>query len=252
MIIKSILLNRLRNAGLVQFFTDADGIVAATLSGPSLAAIDEERTAFLASKTAMSQNYLLDATSPLTQEVLDADLRRDDAMAGIRHMTEGYARHFSRDKRAAGGRLLHAISIYGEVVAMAYQDETAAITNLIADLDTKPELKEAIGLLELDDWTAELRHANINFNQKYAARTAAMAAADTGTNMVELRKPAINAWYALRDQIAANYKVAKGAAPWSTTVGQLNTLIDKYNATLARRGGNGDDEETPPQEIPGS
>ncbi len=253
MIIKSILLNRLRNAGLVQFFTDVDGIVAAALTGSALMAVGEERTAFLASKAALSQNYQLDATSPLTQEVLNADVRRDDAVTGIRLLAEGYAHHFNNDKRMAGQRLMHAISIYGEVIAKAYQDETAAITNLLEDFDAKQELVDAIGTLELGEWKGELKVANLAFNQKYGERTAATAAADTGTNIVELRKPAINAWYALRDQIAANYTVTKGAAPWSTVVAQLNALIDQYNATLARRGGSSDDDDgTPPQNFPGS
>lgn len=249
MIINTILLQRLRNAGLVQFFTDVQGTVTSNITGPALAAIQDELAAFINSKTALSQNYQLDPSSPLTQEVVAADLRRDDAYSGIRFLAEGYSRHFTPAVRAAGARVLHAIAIYGNVDAMAYQDETAAITNLVADLETKPELAQAANDLNLNGWLAELKAANIAFNQKYLARTAQMAADDTGTNIATLRKPAINAWYALRDQIAANYKVARGAAPWSTAVGQLNSTIDQYNDTLARRGGNNDDDagdDTPP------
>lgn len=245
MLIHYINLRNLRNAGHLQFITEAKGIVSN--NNASALQVTAQYNALETARAAEATLFAPDQASYLTDDIQAADLRRDNAYNGLFYHVKSFTYHYDAAKRQAANDLLHAIGVYGEIDRLAYQDESASIEHLINDLTNKPLLAAATATLSLTDWTTELSSANDAFKTLYQQRTAELATRPD-VNLYEQRKTSDLAYEALRKRLTAQHEVNEGSAPWSTVVSQLNALIDQYNNTLARRSGN-DGGDTPPTPL---
>ncbi|MFA8434085.1 MAG: DUF6261 family protein [Marinifilaceae bacterium] len=116
------------------------------------------------------------STIPLTVDVIEKDNRRDDSFLAIRFYLQACARRLKPVWRRAAELVLSTISVYGmRLHKESYSTESARLNNLITDLETKPELKEAIVTLSLTEWVAELKQAQQDFEEAEKARTVAKA-----------------------------------------------------------------------------
>lgn len=116
---------------------------------------------------------------------------------------------------------------------MNFPTESATLTAIVNDWETKPKLVAAVTKLGLAAWVAELKAANQLFGQKYLERTQEFGAANPDTLRAK-REEALAAYYELRKFIDA-CAVINPSAAYDKLIKELNALIDQYNGLLSSR-----------------
>ena len=230
--INSIKLPDLRNASYLQFQKDFLAIISR--NDPASLQIETKYNDLSAKVTELENLFKKVLANPITQELLALDTRRDDAVTGIYYTALAYSYHFDATIKQDANALLANITLYGSGIArLNYQAETATITNLINDWESKPELQQAIGTLNLKAWKEELKAINTEFGTKYLDRTQDYGNATPET--LKTKREETNAvYYALRDRInALDLLVETPPSPYSTVINQLNALVDQYNLLIA-------------------
>jgi hypothetical protein len=177
----------------------------------------------------LDKSFKASQGSNLTATVQELDARRDDAIRGLRALSKAYTYHFDADKKAAGAALLKTIDKYsGNIAQLNYQAETATLKSLVGDFNNDADLAAAIVTLELTTWVTELNNANVDFETKYLDRVTDTASKQT-VAVREHRPAAIEAYQTLIKHIEANNVLSPSAA-LTDLIGQLNELVNKYNA----------------------
>lgn len=236
--ITNIFLLKLRNAEFFQFGTDISSI----LNGYNLntLAINKPFEAFTSSFQKIDSLFKLNRGSTLTEDITLLDERRDKAINGILLYLESMTLYFDGNINKSATLILNQLKSYGSGIARQnYQTETATITNIIKDWDTKPEYSQAISLLKLTDWKSELAQANTLFNSLYIERAKDNAENITSETMKEKRQEATMAWKKLKTAIESHYNIKKieetGYEPYEVVINNINSIIDKYNILIANR-----------------
>ncbi|MDR1284474.1 MAG: DUF6261 family protein, partial [Opitutaceae bacterium] len=144
-----------------------------------------------------------------------------------------------------------------DIATGTYNEETAAITNLVEDLQAPAVAAPQVDTLGLNAWVNALANANNKFVTDLAARYAETAA-----------QPAAGAMSALRPVIEQNLRDifekvnalsltapdAPAAAEIDTFIAALNARIDYYARAAARHGKRHtpDDHQPPAPDAPGT
>jgi hypothetical protein len=240
MMTQGIKLHDLRNAELLQFAKDVMGIV--TLNNASALSVSAQLADLQGKTSAAEALFKLDQGSDSTPVIEALDLRRDNAISGIRHYVQSLLLHFDPNIRHPAQVLEDNLGLYGGSIARQnYMAETASISHIVSDWTTKPSLVAAVATLQLNAWLAELNAANQLFSSEYLARTQELGAADSD-KLKARRTEVMQAYYELRDRIGAYYTINNAANPWGKAIKELNALIEQYKTLLAGRQGN---EQTP-------
>ena len=246
MSIYSIDLAKLRNSEFLQFSNDSLGIVQ--LNDPTALKVQPQFNNFMADTTAIDALFKADRGSLITNELVQLDERRDNAITGITAYVQALTYHFIPDTHRHAAALAANLGNYDAGVARQnYQSETAIINSILTDWNTKPALKAAVAALNIADWLAELAAANTAFNAKYLARTQELGAISPDT-IKQKRLDAANTFYKLRDFIDSYYTLNEGAEPYAKVSNELNALITQYNTLLAGRKPGGNEPPPPPAE----
>ena len=248
MIFAGIDLMKLRNAEFLQFSKDVMGII--TLNNTLALQVGNQYVAFQNITNEIETLFVTDQGNDTTPIIQALDARRDAAITGITLMANAMVYHYDPAIKAAAIAISDNLRLYGGGIARQnYMAETASISNIINDWNTKANLTAAISTLQLDDWKAELENANINFDAQYIARTQQLGAANPAT-ILEKRLESVQLYYALRDRLAAHHNINNGINPWGKTANEINALIDQYNVLLAGRANDPTQPETTPVPPP--
>lgn len=242
--IQSIDIAKLSNAEYIQFSRDFLNIVAR--HNQTVLKVQPEHQALNDSLTAIEALFKIDQGSNITPLIEALDIRRDNAIMGIYKCVDGFTHYFEPTKKEAADVLKNHLLVYGpasDVAKTSLPAETATINSLVGDLGNKSELKVAVELLALTDWVAELQTANELLNQKYVERMVETGNANPNTIRGK-RIEAYAQYYALRDMLVAQARVAKNVPPYPQTINELNAVVEQYNLVITGRGGGKDD--TPP------
>lgn len=235
--ISSIDLPRLRNAEYVQFQKDLVSIIqrndAETLN---------ITTKFQTLQTRLNELDVLfkrTLANENTKTIEELDAKRDQAITGIGMLITSYTYHFNVTLRTAAEKLNDSLQVYGTGISrLNYQAETATLTNLINDWETKTDLQEALTTLNLTDWINELKSLNTQFNTIYLNRTQEYGNASPET-LKGKREQTNEDYYNLRDRINALHTLVETEdSPYQTVINQINALIEQYNELINTRGGN--------------
>ncbi|NML56546.1 DUF6261 family protein [Chryseobacterium cheonjiense] len=230
----TIELRLLRNAEYLQYVKDFSGIIA--LNNPATLQIDAKLSTFNNRISELENLYKKALANDKTQELLQLDERRDNAINGIYYFLLGHSYHFEADKKQKAQLLLDNMALYGSGIArLNYQAETATLNNLIRDWENKPELINAVASFNLSAWINEMKTANDLFNTTYLSRTQEYG--DASPETIKSKREEVNAaYYALRDRIdALHLLVDTPPSPYATVINQLNALTDQYNVLLVNR-----------------
>jgi hypothetical protein len=92
-----------------------------------------------------------------TDKIGSLDSERDNILRGINNMLKATLRHFDPQVREATERLMIVFNTYGEIATLSYDEETAAIHNLIQELDRLNTESEMTGIAP---WLNELNRIN--------------------------------------------------------------------------------------------
>lgn len=230
--IDAINLAVLRNAEFLQFGVSFSGLVAA--NNPAALNIEPQHVAYKARLDETSELFKKERSSPVTQELILIDERRDKAINGLTALVGAYVYHFDNATAQAANLLAANLSLYGSGIArMNTQAETATLNSILTDWEIKPELKAAVTKLGITAWVAELKTANNLFQQKFLERTQEYGAASPETLKAK-RDETITAYYDLRKFINA-YQVIQPGAAIEKLINELNALIYQYNTILKSR-----------------
>lgn len=239
--IQSIDIAKLSNAEYIQFSRDFLNIVAR--NNQAVLKVEPEYQALNESLTVIEAVFKIDQGSNITPLIEALDMRRDNAIMGIYKCVDGFTHYFEPAKKEAADVLKNHLLVYGsasDVIRTSLPAETATVTSLVGDLGSKPELKAAVELLALTEWVAELQTANELLNQKYVERMVETGNANPNTIRGK-RIEAYAQYYALRDMLVAQARVAKNAPPYPQTINELNAVVEQYNVVITGRGGGKND-----------
>jgi len=241
--INAINISILRNAEYLQFMKNVASLVQT--NDPAVLTIETQLAALNTSISVLDDLFKTELANEITQELVLIDERRDKAITGLSFLVTGFLYHYDTAKTLAAGLLNDNLKLYGAAIARQnYQAETATITSIVNDWETKPTLRDAMVLLNLKEWKDELKDANALFDERYLIRTQEYGAANPDT--LKAKREETNAvYYALRDFLNS-FSIVQPTAANTKTINEINALVEQYNALLTNRLANGGTvEETP-------
>lgn len=237
--IKNAKLSHARNAEHFQFHADVLAAVTAEFAAAQkLNTLRDEYTALFQKE---DEVFVTTRTLTGTADVEQADAARDNLSIYLCQMVDTKCYSPLPDEKAAAERLTLRISPYRQAHTKPYAENTALVTNLVADLQAETCAAD-ISLLGLTDTVTALNTANEVFNTAYVARSEEKQAIDSNEKMRTIRPQVDAAYRALTDAINALYRVnelvtkdAEAGTALSTVIDRVNALILQLNQTLDTR-----------------
>lgn len=222
-------LNNARNAEHYQFHSDVLSIVTVEvataqkiegLRSEYAALFDKENTAFI-------QNRAYEST----KDVEAKDRERDDLFLYIKQTVDSNLYCPVAAKKAAAEKLSFAMKPYRSANSKAFAENTAQVTNLVADFQSET-YAEYVELLGLTDAVAQLKTANNEFNAIYMGRSGEKLVRASTENMKSIRPKVDTAYRSLASAINALYQVNSLITRSESTEAELGGLIDSVNALI--------------------
>jgi hypothetical protein len=171
--------------------------------------------------------------SALTKKMKNIDKERDAIFRGMVDVVKSALRHFNSEVVDAAERLKIILDTYGNVVYKSFDEETAALYNLLKDLIEKGAAD--IVTVGLTDWIEKLQTLN-NTYQEMSRERFHEVSQRSPLVLKNVRQEADNTYRAIVEHIEA-LMLTEGSATYEPFVIELNTIIDKYNTILAQQQG---------------
>jgi hypothetical protein len=174
------------------------------------------------------ESRLVDAVrgSEYTEELAEADRRVDRDLTGVNAAVESALHHFDPAIVEAAKRIEFRLkSFRGEIEKKAYEEESAAVKILVADL--QGEYAPQAAALNLNAWVAELAAAQENFERIFLLRSGRRAE-QPKERLRDVRKQIDALYRQIVERIDA-YTVINGDAVTGEFVKHLNEEIDYFN-----------------------
>jgi len=200
---------------------------------PSLTGIEMQYAAY---QTAFNDELLaLDVIrrSELTAQIVEQDTIRDAIFRGFADSVKGATKHFDSSKRSAAMQLQNMLDSYGNIAARPLDEETAAIDDLLREVDTRYAM--SVQLLGLNDWLTQLANENSVFKTLILDRNSETAQRPA-INMKTSRTAVDAAFRAMLNMLEA-LALVNGDAPYSGFITEFNALSERYKNILAQEQG---------------
>lgn len=225
-------LKRFRNGEYLQYMTD----VLELLSKKNLKNLQLEAQ----NNKLQSATQQIDAAfkkvqgSELTQEIIEIDNRRDNALKGLKSIFDSFKYHFQEAVVKSATLLANNMNGYGtKIHRLSYQEETAVINSVLQDWEKEPKLTQAINQLQIMDWVTELKQSNELFAKTYVQRVGETASIETA-DIPELRNEATDAYRELVKHIQA-HQILNPKKGYTDLVNEIDVLAKKYNLIVDNR-----------------
>jgi len=224
-------LNNARNAEHYQFHSDVLSIVTVEvataqkiegLRSEYAALFDKENTAFI-------QNRAYEST----KEVEAKDRVRDELFLYVKQTVDSNLYCPVATKKAAAEKLSFAMKPYRSANSKAFAENTAQVTNLVADFQSET-YAEYVELLGLTDAVEQLKTANNEFNAIYMGRSGEKLVRASTENMKSIRPKVDTAYRSLASAINALYQVNSLVTRSESTEAELGGLIDGVNGLIVQ------------------
>lgn len=226
-----ISLRNLHNEEHFQFHSDFKNAVVQY--GADALDILEPFHAYTAYYNQEQESLQLIRKSANTEKLAKTDMDRDNIFRGFADAVKSGLNHFDGNKQAAAGRIQILLDQYGNVARKPYDEETAALTKLVTEMNTT--YQNDISLLALADWVQELDAQNKAFDMLMKARYSE-GASQTELRMVTVRVDVDAAYKSILDRLDA-LMLLNGASKYEAFVKELNERVNKYSKTLSMRRG---------------
>ncbi|MDR2383039.1 MAG: DUF6261 family protein [Prevotellaceae bacterium] len=222
----------LQNEVHVEYNETIEGIVAKF--NPHMLGIapqyDAYKTALVVEIDALDLIY----KSEYTSEISAQDHVRDGIFRGLTDSVKSALNHFHADKRKAAEKVNIAFEHYGNIAAKTFDQETAAIDDLLRELNDNYAAE--ILLLSLSDWLMQLDFENRTFKQLMSERYAKNAQQRHATSMKPARSETDKALRSLLNMLEALVMV-NGVANYEALINELNAVSERYKNQLAQAAG---------------
>jgi len=176
-----------------------------------------------------------------TKVIQDLDQRRDDAIIGLQMIVKGNTRHINTEKKDAANLLKAFFKAQGsEISRLNYQAETSVLDKITDKLKSDAKYIQAIALLGLDEWVAELETSNQQFETVFKSRNTEISASVTNLSFGELKKQSIPVYSKLMNMIESRYATTEEdgtpTAPYQNLINEINALVEAYNSYISKGG----------------
>jgi hypothetical protein len=171
--------------------------------------------------------------SEYTEEIIAQDHVRGGIYRGLVDAVKSARHHFNTDKRRAAEKIFVVIEHYGNISSKTFDQETAAIDDLMRELNDNHSAD--VQTLSLEEWLTQLDIENKAFKLLMAERYSE-AAHRPVVNMREARTATDLALRAMFDMIEALAAV-NGAEAYMPFIRELNVVNERYKNQLAQAEG---------------
>jgi hypothetical protein len=172
--------------------------------------------------------------SELTTEIHEQDHIRDGIFRGLADAVKSALNHFNAEKRSAARRLEVIFENYGNIAAKTLDQETAAINDLLRELDSQSNAP-LVTLLGLGDWVSQLEAENAKFEQLMLDRYTETSQRPT-VRMHDARQKVDKCLRAILDRIEA-LALINGTDAYESFIKELNAVSERYKNILAQEKG---------------
>jgi hypothetical protein len=221
--IKNIRLLHLRNEEHFQFITEVKDLISAV--GADALKIAAQYAVFLPRYADEDEALKKIVKSATTADIEANDSVRDTTFRGLADTCKAALNHYDPETAAAARRLQVVFDTYGNVAAKSINAETAAIYNLLQELNGS--YAADVNTIGLTGWVTKLAADNSALEALVKARNNENAA-KTHLRMKECRAETDNAYHEIVRRINALI-VVDGEAAYTVFVNRLNEYIDKYD-----------------------
>jgi hypothetical protein len=228
--INKINVGKLRNEAHYQFFT---AVIALTVKFPLI--VEKLGDLFgLLQRLFAKEDEVVDyiAKSDYSAKIAAADERLDNAVVGFSETVRGALYHFRPEVADAALSLKNLMKTYGNIIRKSYDEELAAVTNLLQELEGA--YAEKVSLISgSSEWIAEIKAASENETVLLALRNTEKANKPQ-ERMVNVRDE-VNSVY--RDIVAKieALTLVEGDTAYASFVNELNALIERFNKIRSRK-----------------
>jgi len=245
--IQPISLARMRNNEHYQFMVEVDnGIKKATSAALQL---DMVYPAFTAALAKLNATLLIDSGSIKTEQITSLDITRDRTWSALNERVKASLLSPIEAEVEAAKVIKRVFDLYGNVRNISYNEESAAISNLIEDLEIAENAAHCASI-GITAWVAALKQQNIDFQALLNARNVELAAKDSG-EVKAVRDEIDPVYQNIVQRINAQVTLEIATAVTETFILELNQWIKYYNDTLAARDGRtASEEEDSPDDGP--
>jgi hypothetical protein len=233
--IEKINLAPLRNNEHFQFMTDVDKMI--TTSQASELGIDSLYPDFKSALNAEDAAMRVELGSIKSKTIEECDKQGGNTWSAISMRTNSALLSPFPNEVASAEIIRRAIDLYGDVRTLTYNEESAATTNLVADL-LLPVNAEHLNRVGIQRWVAELKNENEQFQTAFNDRNTEFAGREIG-DVRAIRGQIDPVYEKIIEKMNASIvmEVAKPAA--ISFASALNEKIKYYKTTLASRSSRG-------------
>jgi hypothetical protein len=178
-------------------------------------------------------SYKVIRKSDLSELKAESDRRRDDIVAGIKNLLKSLLYHFDENVRKAVRRLKILFDTYDKptpIINLPYDAETAAINNMIQELEGK--YADDVEIAGLTSWLKELAIRNKVFEQLAADHNIELSE-KTPFRPKDTRQETDQA-YKIIVTALDGLVALEGETEYAPFLSELNTLIKHYNDQVAQ------------------
>lgn len=201
---------------------------------PIALSIDSKVNAVKTIVTKLDDALIYEREKEFTKELEELDRYRDEAVTGLRYGFLMNTYHKSQSVKTAAQLLLNRIDSYGGSIArMNYESESAAIYNLINDLETEHTLKLALQKVGLQHWADHLKITNQKFRKLYSDRVE-QESKHNKTSFTTIKPEAITVYTQLINRINAYIELDETNI-YTMLQNELITLADRYRQIINLR-----------------
>ena len=230
--ITGITLARMKNEIHVQFNENVNSLLVktgvATLEIEALYALYKQ--AFDDEQEALN----LIRKSELTAQISEQDRVRDSVFRGFSDTVKGFRNHFGPDVRDAANKLWNIFLHYGNVSQKTLDAETAAINDMIRELQ-RPDLALAIERLQVNDWVGKLAEENTKFHHLMMERY--NEPVGKTPYRMKTARVATDVYYRAIVAHVENRVLIGAMNPSSEFIVELNAIITRFKTILAQEFG---------------
>lgn len=237
--LENIALLRMRNNEHFQFMTDVDQLIITNQA--SELAIDSLYPAFKTALAAEDTAMRVELGSMKSKSIEELDKLRDKTWNAISLRVKATLLSPLASEAESAEFVSRIIDLYGDLRAKSYNEESAGLSNLVADLQL-PANTEQVNKVGIQRWVTELKNQNDQFQTVFNERNAELAGRESGdVRAVRLQIDPIYLQMAEIINATIVMGIAKPAA--ISFVSQLNEKIKYYKTTMASRNGKVKPEE---------
>lgn len=237
--LENIALLRMRNNEHFQFMTDVDQLIISNQA--SELAIDSLYPAFKTALAAEDTAMRVELGSMKSKSIEELDKLRDKTWNAISLRVKATLLSPLASEAESAEFVSRIIDLYGDLRAKSYNEESAGLSNLVADLQL-PANAEQVNKVGIQRWVTELKNQNDQFQTVFNERNAELANRESGdVRAVRLQIDPIYLQMAEIINATVVMGIAKPAA--ISFVSQLNEKIKYYKTTMASRTGKVKPEE---------